>query len=161
MDNLQVKYRVLTKAYSVGVASHFLAIVVSKWECVYVQFYKGKYTVLRKAYTVGVASHFLAVLTNGQLLQLQEAFCGRFSALSHESATQREFGGWRIMESLWHKSESCFASLMHQIFGFVGEEFLEHVPVREEAPGGGCPSLSLCLIWEEFCSSSNSIRRRW
>jgi hypothetical protein len=25
------------------------------------------------------------------LLQLQEAFCGRFSALSHESATEREF----------------------------------------------------------------------
>jgi hypothetical protein len=93
MDNLQVKYKVLTKAYLVGVASHFfLAIVVNKWECVCIcTNYKGKYTVLRKAYTVGVASHFLAVLTNGQLLQLQEAFCGRFSALSHESATEREF----------------------------------------------------------------------
>ncbi len=91
MDNLQVKYKVLTKAYLVGVASHFLAIVVNKWECVLCTNYKGKYTVLRKAYTVGVASHFLAVLTNGQLLQLQEAFCGRLSALSHESATEREF----------------------------------------------------------------------
>ncbi len=71
------------------------------------------------------------------------------------------FGCWRILESLWRKSESCSASLMHQNFGIFGEEFLEHVPVQEEAPGGGgCPSLSLCVIWEEFCSSSSIIRRR-
>jgi hypothetical protein len=36
-------------------------------------------------------------MTNGQLLQLQEAFCGRFSALSHESATEREF--WLLQNS--------------------------------------------------------------
>jgi hypothetical protein len=44
MDNLQIKYKVLTKAYSVGVASHFLAIVVNKWECVYM------YNLQRKIY---------------------------------------------------------------------------------------------------------------
>ncbi len=46
------------------------------------------------------------------------------------------------MESLWRKSESCSASLMHQIFGFFAEEFLEHVPAQEEAPGGGVVHLS-------------------
>ncbi len=40
MDNLHVNYKVLTKAYLVGVASHFLAIVIYKWECVYVKFTK-------------------------------------------------------------------------------------------------------------------------
>jgi len=30
VDNLQVKYKALTKAYSVGVVGHFLAIVINK-----------------------------------------------------------------------------------------------------------------------------------
>ncbi len=42
MDNLQVKYKALTKAYLVGVVGHFLAIVINKWECVYVQFLQRK-----------------------------------------------------------------------------------------------------------------------
>jgi hypothetical protein len=74
----------------------------------------------------------------------RKLFAAAFLRCRTRVQSRGNFGCCRILESLWRKSESCSASLMHQVFGSFGEEFLKHVPVQEEAPGGGL-SISLTL----------------